>query len=96
MIIYVLLFVLVICLCKFFPNAKKIQHKEIFRNIDPECNNYAKKGCSLPGKISNTCYGSNLLNNQCNKERTAKKCGGPSQMGAKCFDKHYELCISSS
>ena len=72
----------------------KIQHKEIFRNIDPDCDNYAKKGCSLPGKISNTCYGSNIINNKCNKKKTSKECEGPQQIGAKCYDEHYELCIS--
>jgi len=94
MIIYVLLFTLIICIMKFFPSVKKIDHKEIFKNIDPDCNQYAKKGCSLPGKVSNTCYGSNISKNKCNKLKTSTECKGPKQIGAKCYDEHYELCIS--
>lgn len=94
MITYILLIVLVLCIFNFFPNVKKIDHKEIFKNIDPHCDNYAKKGCSMPGKISNTCYKSNLFKNKCNKSKTTDECEGPKNFGTKCYDEHYELCIS--
>ena len=80
-----IIIVIIICIIFYFPLAKTVKHSEIFKNIDPECDNYSKKECSMPGKISNKCYNSNFF---------TKECSGPTKIGPKCYDHHYNICIS--
>jgi len=77
--------ILIICILFCFSNGKKVTHSEIFTNIDPDCDKYSKKECSMPGKISSKCTMTDALNG---------KCTGPTKIGPKCYDHYYNVCIS--
>ena len=76
---------IIILFLRFFPKGNKIIHTEIFKNIDPNCHNYSKKECSMPGKISSKCTISDIKNGNCK---------GITKIGKKCYDHHYHVCIS--